>query len=93
MAERGKCIKCNGDTNRDYPHCPPCMRALLAAGLCKWCGKEPRKPAWKKLSDYCLACTIAAVEALKNKDVLPATPTTKYRDGGARENTWETKHG
>lgn len=67
------CLKCPNPTHGRYPHCPACMVALLKAGLCKWCGKEPRKAMAgghlrksifksyvTKQSEYCEACTMQA---------------------------------
>ena len=87
MTTSATCPRCQSPAPGRYPHCPACMKALLAAGLCKWCGEGPRKPG----SQYCEACQKLAVKALElmHPEERPGT----YRDQDARENRRETRGG
>lgn len=96
---------CHGGCNRQIPdnfnYCMFCKIKLREQNLCCWCGEKPRAP-WDrkkkqklKLSDYCVECKEERRKESFNNPVerLPEPYHPKYRDGGARENTSQTKFG
>lgn len=90
------CKGCKQEKNNPpYPFCPTCIVALLKAGLCKWCGKKPRKVREGKhpQSQYCVKCQTEA--AMRSSSKFQGGPDFygTYRSKDAKENQTETKKG
>lgn len=89
------CKKCNvGETHRNYPHCPTCMRELMSRGLCKWCGVGERVQLKMKKSDYCVTCMANAYKSLAQIEKGSEEQFVgKYRTPDHKELVRETKFG